>query len=581
MNIYEALNKIIKVDDYDISNGVFNDEIKNNLNTETDKTLFELIRKISSLHLQISTKSAEFCPGMIWKGKRTFATEDLSEEDFANLYSLELSKMPLNLKARVADILWLEKKDYKMAQKAAETYFQLFILWFYNEWFHALEMLERAICISRQIKMTELHNKCCQTVYDYAIKINGKSEDFLSIKLVEILLEQSYGDLSEIIKVIENIIKVSRNNPHKAEHAFKLKTCCLDKIKDVAGKKRAELELAEYLTSYADGLLEENAESILIAQTFYLKAINICRNNGKNDEADKIQRKLLEAQKEIPKLMKAVNIPYDSDKIKKNIYEYMNGRTFEKCVIKLAQMVTFHEKSKLKQEVIDEFKSNPISMLVSKDTINSEGQTVSKLPALDISHPEDEEKIEMHTRARMLKLQEISGEMHLSIALSYIREHFEIEKEKLDFLVRNNAVVPPGREEVLCSAIKMALIGKYYDALHILAPQVENIFRYIAEEVGGLTVTLSSKGISEKKGLSKIFKLPELNECYDNDALFLFEGLLNAKTGANIRNRIAHGIMEESESYSGECLFFICAVIRLLVYSSGYCIDIMLREKEK
>jgi hypothetical protein len=31
----------------------------------------------------------------------------------------------------------------------------------------------------------------------------------------------------------------------------------------------------------------------------------------------------------------------------------------------------------------------------------------------------------------------------------------------------------------------MVLKGQYYEAMHILAPQVENLFRNIAKEVGG------------------------------------------------------------------------------------------------
>ena len=66
----------------------------------------------------------------------------------------------------------------------------------------------------------------------------------------------------------------------------------------------------------------------------------------------------------------------------------------------------------------------------------------------------------------------------------------------------------------------------------------------------------------------------------DNDILFLFKGLLNEQAGANIRNNIAHGIMNERQACSGASLFFICAVIKLLVISSRRCIEILLSKKE-
>lgn len=82
--------------------------------------------------------------------------------------------------------------------------------------------------------------------------------------------------------------------------------------------------------------------------------------------------------------------------------------------------------------------------------------------------------------------------------------------------------------------------------MHIFSPQVENLFRNIAKEVGGLTVTLENDGSSMEKLLSSIFNLPELLDCYDNDIIFTFKDLLNEKAGANIRNEVAHEIISEA-----------------------------------
>ena len=69
-------------------------------------------------------------------------------------------------------------------------------------------------------------------------------------------------------------------------------------------------------------------------------------------------------------------------------------------------------------------------------------------------------------------------------------------------------------------------------------------------------------------------------DCYDNDIIFLFKGLLNEQSGANIRNEIAHGIMEEAKGSTGTCVYFICALIKLLEISSPQCLD-MLFDMEK
>ena len=107
--------------------------------------------------------------------------------------------------------------------------------------------------------------------------------------------------------------------------------------------------------------------------------------------------------------------------------------------------------------------------------------------------------------------------------------------------------------------------------MHILAPQTENIFRNIARNAGGLTVTLEDDGSSKERVLSTVFSLPELLDCYDNDILFTFKGLLVERAGANIRNEVAHGIISEYSCSTGVCLYFGLAIIKLLSYTSTEC----------
>lgn len=150
-----------------------------------------------------------------------------------------------------------------------------------------------------------------------------------------------------------------------------------------------------------------------------------------------------------------------------------------------------------------------------------------------------------------------------------IRDRFVIDKPMVEFLVKDNPIIPTGRERIFQSGVYMFFNGDYYEAIHILAPQVENLFRAIAQGAGGITVTLEKDGTSMEKVLSSILSLPELMDCYDNDILFIFRGLLNERAGANIRNEIAHGIISESACSTGACLYFGMAVIKLLSLTSS------------
>lgn len=165
---------------------------------------------------------------------------------------------------------------------------------------------------------------------------------------------------------------------------------------------------------------------------------------------------------------------------------------------------------------------------------------------------------------------------NLRRALGIIQDKYDFQLSDLDCLISENPIIPQGRERIFRSAIYMALKGQEYEAIHILSSQTENLFRNLARELGALTVTLENDGTSKEKLLTSVFDLPELTDAYDNGILFLFEGLLNEQAGANIRNNTAHGLLTEASAKSGVCIYFICAVIRLLSYTSSECMNLLI-----
>lgn len=130
-------------------------------------------------------------------------------------------------------------------------------------------------------------------------------------------------------------------------------------------------------------------------------------------------------------------------------------------------------------------------------------------------------------------------------------------------------MVPEGRERIWKTGIYLGLKGDYYSSLHILCPQIENFFRCVAKECGDIVVTLDDDGTSQKKALSTVLDLPHLNECYDPNIIFTFKALLDEKTGANLRNLVAHGIMNEKDANSGIDVYLLCVAIKLIALASN------------
>lgn len=582
VNIYELLNRIIVNKRYSLSPNLFIEADRTEL-SEEERSIFDLLKNIVSLGTKIHNDGIEFHPMFVMAdGSRTFSIEDISEDDYLILHSLKLEKMPLILRALIADILWTNKKEFNAAKIAANAYWELFTFWYRDDDnVGTIDIIRRAVCISAQTKQTLLFEKIQGWFVDFLEEKAANNDGFFALRVMELFFGQKNFDVSIFLPVLDDLIDGNSDNIAKVEQAYKLKTECLFKLKRKEDAIKNNNLLADYYLEFAEKIFKKDIQGALRAVNFYQKGIMLYRNNGESDKADAAHKRLVEIQKEIPKIMVPFSVELDIKGVIDNLKANMEGLSFEECVIRLTQMFVFEKQEDIKKRVIEEFKDNPISHLFGKSLINAQGQTVLALHPLDIHDPEKDPKLmELHMYQNALEKQKVAGDIWVKNALIIIRDKFVIDKSMVEFLVKDNPIIPDGRERIFQSGLYMFLNGDYYEALHILAPQVENLFRNIAREVGGLTVTLEKDGSSMEKVLSSILSLPELVDCYDNDILFTFRGLLNEQAGANIRNEIAHGIISEYACSTGVCLYFGVAVIKLLSLTSASCYQI-LRNSEK
>lgn len=582
MDIYEELNKIITNKQFTLSTYLFSKIDRETLD-ENDKNLFDILNNLSSLGTKIHDLEIKFYPMYTMAdGKRTFSIEDITDDNYETLKKIDFQRLPLVLRALVADILWTQKKDYDAAKIAAKAYWEIFQSWYNTENnIRMLDMIRRAVCISVQTNQVELYAKICEWFNKFLAYDAVDKQGFFSLRIMELFERQKDYNVESFVPILDDIISQNQDNILKIEQAYMLKTHCLFKLNNQEDAIQNNISLANYYVNVAEKNVQKDIQGAMRAESFFQKAINLYRNNGASKEAEKTHKRLVEIQKEIPKMMIPISVELNLKDIIENIKVNMEGLTFEESVLRLIQMIVFDKQEEIRDRVVKRCKEDPLSCLFGKKQINTQGQTIFSLPPLDIQNPEkDPRLLELHMHQNVLKKQQFVGDIWIKNILILMKDRFTIDNSMVEFLVKDNPIIPEGRERIFQSAIGMFLRGEYYEAMHIMAPQMENLFRNIAKEVGGLTVTLGNDGSSMEKALSSILSLPEMVECYDNDILFIFKGLLNEQAGANIRNEVAHGIIDEKTCSSGACLYFGVAVIKLLSYTSVPCYKV-LRNSEK
>ena len=104
VKIYKLLDRIIVNKRHSLSPNSFIEADRTEL-SEEEKSIFDLLKNIVSLRTKIHNDGIEFHSIFVTaEGRRSFSIEDISEDDYLILHSLELEKMPLILRALIAEI---------------------------------------------------------------------------------------------------------------------------------------------------------------------------------------------------------------------------------------------------------------------------------------------------------------------------------------------------------------------------------------------------------------------------------------------------------------------------------------------
>lgn len=577
--LYQIMQDGLQDEDHSIFSPIFlPGSLKNMVPPELKKS-YALIQEVLSMSVNVTLNGAEYESGFIfYDSGRSARPDDFTEGDYSLLKSLDFTRLPLVIRAKIADLLWIKRKDYPSAVIALQSYMELYQNWFsIDDWTECVEMMQRVLDISRRINDQKTQIEALRNLKDQALQIFGKDGDFLSNRIIQLLIQNKYGNADEYISLLDKIIINQKSSLSRVEDAFELMGQCYKWKNDSAGRKKTKLRMAEYYVNLAareekETKKENNDVRDLYQRESYLKnAIRIYKEEKEKQKAEKLEKQLEKLQRQLPGTLQSFTISIDTTGLHKYIFDCFDGLSAKESLIRLTQFTLFRPKELLKEAIQEDLDRNVFTSLASRTIMDDEGRTICDLPPLNRSNlDEDEKLLNLHLYHKGAEL-ENNDTILLSPALKIVAEKFKKEGIDLDFLTYHNGLVPEGREDIFSFGLKLAMEGKIYEAVHILVPQVENLFRCLAEELGGRTTVVFENGVSERIDLRDIFNLKELNEAFMENILFTFRGLLIEHAGSNLRNEVAHGLLDKKQDLN-ICIYFVCAVIKLLVNGSPECL---------
>jgi hypothetical protein len=522
------------------------------------------------------------------------STEEFFAEVFKNLTDEHLDFLAeitpeisdAELQARVADILWVRKRNYQIAQLAVPAYLQsATILESPDHWTHCVDRIERALRLARKIKYKDTDVFAhIESVLD---RYQGEDPSWLSTKLMELLQEHKLGNPAKyaVISARAASLAESNSNWHKARELWNIKAVWHRIEKDRSKEFDASMLSAETYVKEAESALERSPAGYTTASYFLQSAVVAFRNirGAKSETADakaraeEVHRLLLQYQEETRDEMITISHDMDISDSVEDARSRVRGKKLQEALFTLALLVRPTNIAKLRQQVNRQAHEFIASHLCPAVIMNDMGKVVARQTSLVVSsNPEEAESATYFVMCQNASYyQSMTSYEYIEPARYQIHLEHDVRLNDVLKIVSHSPFIPPNREYLFAKGLYAGLVGDFFTSTHILIPQIENSIRYIMWQRGIITSGLDVSGIQNEHSLNSTLYRPEITSIFDESTLFDLKCLLVEHAGSNLRNRMAHGLISDSEFTSPLMSYIWWLTLRLC------CVPILINQQSE
>ena len=531
-----------------------------------------LLAEASSMILSSDRPNNPFGPSFETPQGRSIVPSDFTDAEIEFFARITDSVDEPALKGRLADLVWVKSvpRDVKFALEAIDNYTKTPPspdTWFGDE----EKCWNRAISLSHMIGKAS-GNRLSEIESSIISSIETSSTDgkFFAFKLANTLESGKLG------------------KPHSARVADNLR-CLADAFcsggnyyaggshysaaarwYEFSGNEPASVEMtvaeAESFVSDAKARLSSDDPSHAVAADFLENAIQIYRGIPKTHRdphnVDKriqtLRLRHREHSDQALEQMATISGPsVDVTESIENARAAVSGKDALEALASFANLYRINVEQ-LRTFALDSLDRFALRSLFPTVVLSADGRTIARPPSMNRSTPlkENEEAI----RAEMTSMYYrptvgIVAQSLILPALDVLTLEQNLQTGDFIELARRSPIVPLGREVLFGKALDEGFNRNFDIAIHLLAPQIEHIVRTRLKFADVSTTNLDQGGIETENGLSTLVDLPKTKEIFGSDLTYEMKTLFCDPLGSNLRNNVAHGLLDDQQAQSIETIY--------------------------
>ena len=536
--------------------------------------VLSLLAGACSMMLSPDSSNEPFKPSIVLDGQRSIIPDDLSETDVAFFAEIVETIDDPWLKARLADIVWFLQRprpqSVKFALVAIDSYRTIPLdtdTWVRDGgkcWQRAIN-LARLLGAGAGERLAEMEASIIE-----AFTSVTREDGFLGIWLADLLKSNSPGrDHSTTIATkLESLAREFEGEGefHEARAYFQASVHWFTESGDDEKSTEMTVAVAEGWGKEAIARVSSDQPSHMVAASFYENAIQTYRTIPRSERATyrvderiaELRRCLNESGERSLDEIGVISTPgQDISQIVKNARNAVKGKALDEALKAFVNLSRMNVKE-LRESATELLHNSPLQALIPATVMSPDGRVIAKRPGMNLSTTssgDDEEVI----YSKMVENYRIQVDLVVQGCIWPAQEVLLLEHRlrESDFvnLARNSPIVPIGRELLYGKALFAGYDRDFVTSLHILVPQIEHMVRYHLKQAGVQTTNIDSNGIESENGLSSLMDLPQTKEIFGEDLSFEIRALFCDPFGPNLRNNLAHGLLDDRACYSPDVIY--------------------------
>jgi hypothetical protein len=552
--------------------------------------VLRLLGNACSLRLDPEKLNEPFMPGVGCNGQ-AFALHDLGEADIALLVDMCPEIDDALTRARVADILWVLRRPRKLsdAKLAIDAYRHAPLD--SNAWFlgPSRDCWRRAIVLALQIKdpgrrlLVEM-----ESVLLAAIQSELDSGD-TGPSMVEVLIEYGLAEAHVAVLASRLVSRANRLLLSSDGNRFFVARNYLALAKRCFGPQRSPENCADVDCAIADAFANQAASRIAglrqnhaVGAGLYEDAIQALMVIPKHLRAARgVDQKLKEwrnAQRDAASRSTAEFGTVRSNTVDiggtvQTVQEQIAGKPLTEALLAFAECWPLASRKQTESETRQSMGQFAFSRMFAAEKISRDGRVVARTPAAgDLASGSDSATQAVWSRMVEDHQFRVRYGVQSSIVPGWRQITLDhcVTEEDLINIVACSGAVPEDRVLLLAKGLKAGFEGDFIVALHLLTPQLEHWVRVHLKLKGAKTTTSNADGLQMEAGLSTLVALPEMKDVFGADLAFEVRALFCDAFGPNLRNEVAHGLLDAGALQSAESIYAWWLVFRTIYQQYWY-----------